>query len=139
VNNEAPRPEVGSLAEEATKLFAALSGWVEEHRPDAEAWGDQVSALGHDLHEHLAVGAPECAYCPVCQLVRAARNTSPEVKAHLAAAGGSLLQALAGMLDPKPAGGSRDRPGDRVEHIDVVDDWPGDDWPGDDWPEGGRQ
>ena len=43
--------DIGSVAEEAAKLFGALSGWAREHGSE----------------EHIATGAPECTYCPVCR------------------------------------------------------------------------
>ncbi len=113
--------EVGSLAEEAAKLLGALSGWAEEHLPDLEEISDQAGAVGHGVHEHLATGGPECTYCPVCRLIRALRGTSPEVRTHLTAAAGSLVQAVAAALATEPV----DRGSGRgVEHIPVDEEWP---------------
>lgn len=124
-------PEVGSLAEEATKLLGALNGWAREQ---GDGLGDSVSGLsGHafaaaaDLNEHLATGSAECTVCPVCRTVHAVRQLSPEVKAHLASAAASLVHAAAGILatavDTPDA--STERGG--VEHIDLDD--AGEDWP----------
>ena len=68
--------------------------------------------------------APECAYCPVCRTVHLVRQTSPEVRAHLAAAAASLMQAAAGMLATADADDHRAaRPAATgVEHIDLDDD-----------------
>lgn len=128
---ESHDPEVGTLAEEAAKLFGALSGWAREHGSDL---GDGLSGVaGHataaaeDAHEHLATGSAECTLCPVCRTVHAVRQLSPEVKQHLGTAATALLQAAAGMLatvTPEPDAPGR---GDRVETIDLEDDaWPED-------------
>lgn len=113
---EPRRDEVGSVAEEAAKLFGALSGWAQDVRRDV---GDAAQA-GHASHgwgaEHLATGAPECTWCPVCRAVHAVRELSPEVKAHLTTAAASLAQAAAALLETTPPA-----PGDSsgVENIDL--------------------
>ena len=114
--------EVGSLAEEAAKLFGALSDWAQEHRPDLDL-SDLDSPDLAGLADHVATGGVECTYCPVCRLVRAMRDTSPEVKAHLASAAGSMLQAVAGLLATPTSTTQRDAR-DRVEHIPLDDDVP---------------
>lgn len=98
---------VGSVAEEAAKLFGALSGWA------------------RDLDDHVATGAAECSYCPICRTVHALRHTSPEVRTQLATAATALLQAASGLL-ATVAPEQPDRGG--VEHIDLDDtgDWPDD-------------
>ncbi|MDR7253805.1 hypothetical protein J2X46_002795 [Nocardioides sp. BE266] len=122
----APGPEVGSLAEEAAKLFGALSGWARDQAGEA---GEGLSGLAahaattaHDLNEHLATGSTECTVCPICRTVHAVRQLSPEVMTHLAAAATSLAQAAAAVM-ATPA--SREE-SDGVEHIDLSDDWPED-------------
>jgi len=117
---DGPEP-VGSVAEEAAKLLGALSGWAREHGDGATAMADQAQ---HTLHEHIATGAPECAWCPVCRAISAIRQTSPEVRAHLASAASSLMLAVSGMMATRPDGGDR-----HVEHIDLdggEDAWPED-------------
>jgi hypothetical protein len=111
-------PEVGSVADEAAKLLGALSDWAKDAAQDA----------GHSVDQHLATGAPECTYCPVCRTVHAVRELSPEVRAQVATAATSLLQAAAGVL-ARVASDQPGRPGG-VEHIDLDAD-PGDDG---DWP-----
>lgn len=96
---------VGSVAEEAAKLFGALSDWAGEHTQDLEG--------------HLATGSAECLYCPVCRTVHAVRNASPELKAQLTTAASSFLQAAAGLL--AAAGAPSDQPQPRVQHIDLDD------------------
>ena len=66
----------------------------------------QAAASLHDINEHLATGSAECTYCPVCRTVHAVRQTSPEVRAHLAQAASSLMHAAAGMLATDAAAGA---------------------------------
>ncbi|MCW2758559.1 MAG: hypothetical protein JWO46_2305 [Nocardioidaceae bacterium] len=125
-------PEVGSVGEEAAKLFGVLADWARTQTgpdqpttqappsdPDRETQG-LADAL-RNLNGHVA--GEDCRFCPVCQVIHAVRETSPEVKTHLAVAAGSLMQAVAGLLSttvPKP--GSQG-----VEKIDLSDDAPWDD------------
>ena len=122
---DGPEP-VGSVAEEAAKLFGALSGWAREHGDGASTMaGSMAASVTDELHEHLATGSAECAWCPVCRSVSAVRQTSPEVRAHLASAASSFMLAVSGMMaphTPSPDGG--------VERIDLDDD--SDAWPEDD-------
>jgi hypothetical protein len=123
-------PDVGSLGDEATKLLGSLAAWARDHQADLGdglgAAAGQAGAAWGDVGEHLATGAPECTYCPVCRVVHAVRESSPEVRAHLATAAASLLQAAAGVLatvapDETRAAAAR---GEGVEHIDVDAGWP---------------
>lgn len=116
-----PEP-VGSVAEEAAKLLGALSGWAREHGDGVTAMAD---SLAGDLHEHIATDAPECAWCPLCRTINAVRQTSPEVRAHLASAASSLMLAVSGMMATHPAG--RDATVERIDLDDDLDGWPEDD------------
>ena len=105
-----PDEPVGSVADEAAKLFGALSDWA------------------RDANEHIDTGAEECTYCPICRTVHVVRLASPEVRTHLALAASNLMQAAAGILaaasqdDPRRTGSVR---GDGVEHIDLDEgEWP---------------
>ena len=124
-----PDEPVGSAAEEAAKLLGAVSDWARERQHE---WGTdlgsavgglagQAAAAAHDIDAHIATGAEECRYCPVCRAVQAFRGASPEVKEHLAAAATSLAQAAAAMLATAVP---EQRRGTGVEHIDLTDDWP---------------
>ena len=126
---------VGSVSEEAAKLFGALSDWAREHGPDlgGGGQGDGLAGLaGHaaaavrEVSDHVDTGAPECAWCPICRTVHLVRATSPEVRDHLASAAASLLQAAAGVL--AAAGTPRDRTAPDVEHIDLDDGDDDGDW-----------
>ncbi|MDN4163479.1 hypothetical protein [Nocardioides abyssi] len=128
-------PDVGSVAEEAAKLFGALGDWAQDQGAGVGGFAGfaaQAAAAARGAEEHLATGAPECTWCPVCRAVHAVRRTSPEVRAHLAAAASSLLQAAAEAMatavpdDRRPPEGAAG-----VERIDLdpddgVDDWPED-------------
>lgn len=108
--------EFGDLGEEAARLMAVLAGWTRA------------------VDEHVATGAPECEWCPVCRVLHVVRTTRPEVRDHLTAAAASLLQAASSLLAP-PAGpdATGDTPGDTagdtsgdtatdgLEHIDLDD------------------
>jgi hypothetical protein len=113
-------PEVGSVGEEAAKLFAVLSGWAKDQGTDyagtAGAAATAMSDALHDANEHIATGGQDCKYCPVCQVISVVRTTSPEVKAHLAIAASSLMQAAAGVLATQVPTDARTSP---VEKIDL--------------------
>ena len=93
---------VGSVGEEAAKLFGALSDWAKEQGSDyvgtATGASSAFAAAVQDVGEHIATGSQDCRYCPVCQVIHAVRQTSPEVRTHLAVAASSLMQAAAGLL-----------------------------------------
>lgn len=116
--------EIGSVGEEAAKLLAAFSTWARdqgsEYAGSAAGAAAAMSETMRDINEHIATGAEECRYCPVCQVIHAVRTTSPEVKAHLAVAASSLMHAAAGLL-------ATHVPSERkgpVEKIDLDDtDW----------------
>ena len=104
-----PDEPVGSVADEAAKLFGALSDWARE------------------ANGHIDTGAEECTYCPICRTVHVVRLASPEVRTHLAVAAANLMQAAAGILAAASQDGSRPGTarGDGVEHIDLDEgDWP---------------
>ncbi|MCH1868230.1 hypothetical protein [Nocardioides sp. CFH 31398] len=98
---------VGDLGEEAARLLGVLAGFT------------------RSVDEHVATGAPECQWCPVCRAVHVVRSASPEVREHLSTAASSLLQAAASLLastgaprdaEPGPGGAT---PDDGLEHIDL--------------------
>jgi hypothetical protein len=97
--------DVGSAAEEAARLFAALEEWARE----------RATTLLDS--EHLATGSAECQVCPICQAVGALRHVRPDAVEHLLDAAASLVAALRASTAP-PTPDERP-PGARVEHIDV--------------------
>ncbi len=110
---------VGSVGEEAAKLFDALQDWAAETggAGGLGGLGDQWRAV----NEHVATGGADCLYCPVCQMIGKVRETSPEVRTHLAVAASSLLQAAAGLLDARAARAAAAEPDPRVTKIDLDD------------------
>jgi hypothetical protein len=121
VNETDGPPPVGSVAEEAAKLLGALSGWAREHGDEATAMAD---SWAEELHDHIATGAPECAWCPVCRTIAAVRNTSPEVREHLASAASSLMLAVSGMMVSHPP--PRDSKVERIDLDEDAEQWPED-------------
>lgn len=138
--------DVGSVAEEAGKLFGALRDWAaREGGASAATAAYQEAAASaaagaatwwQEAGEHLHHGVPtsgaaaaECHWCPVCRVAAAWRGTSPEVRAHLGAAASSLVQAAAGLLDtPVPDRARRDHPGSGSPRAQEPEDpsYPGD-------------
>lgn len=127
--NEGDRPTapngepIGSVGEEAAKLFVALSGWAKDQgSASAETAAGAASAVSEavqNLNEHVATGGEDCKYCPLCQVISAVRSTSPEVKAHLAVAASSLMHAAAGVLATQVPSDAKKGP---VEKIDLDGD-----------------
>ena len=113
---------VGSVGEEAAKLLGALSDWARDQGTDyAGSAAGAASSFAHavkDVNEHLATGSADCRYCPVCQVIHVVRDTNPEVRAHLATAASSLMQAAAGLLATHTDGPAGRAP---VEKIDLDD------------------
>ena len=124
--------EIGSVGDEAAKLFGALSEWARDSSGLGEGLGgglgaslsgfaDHAAATVSEINAHVATGSAECTYCPICRTVHAVRQTSPEVKAHLAGAASSFLQAMVGLLATLPPPNT-DREGPGVEQIDLDDE-----------------
>jgi hypothetical protein len=113
--------EIGSVAEEATKLLGAVADWARDHGSDlgagVAALAEQAAASAHEINAHIATDDPECRYCPVCRTVHVVRTASPEVRAQLTTAASSFLQAAAGLLAAGQDGGARAS----VQRIDLDD------------------
>ncbi len=137
---------VGSLTQEAAKLLAVLQGWASEHPAPASAGagtsdeGGEAKAAagggpdegpagasastypkenGHEAHDPLS---PECRWCPLCQLMRAAKATSPEVREHLTSAATSFALALQGLLEPPSQRAERAARESPLQKIDLAED-----------------
>jgi hypothetical protein len=108
---------VGGVGEEAVKLLKALQDWAQESGGDAASAG--AASAFKNINEHIATGDQECRYCPVCQVISAVRDVSPEVKQHLTTAAASLLQAAAAAMATDASHRREDSP---VEKIDLSDD-----------------
>ncbi|MCW2806159.1 MAG: hypothetical protein JWQ93_114 [Marmoricola sp.] len=121
-----PQEPVGSVGEEAAKLFGALSDWARDQGPEeagavtglAGSFAQAVSGVS----EHIATGSEDCRYCPVCQVIHVVRQTSPEVRAHLSVAASSLLQAAAGLLATHADGAPKPSPVEKID-LDSATDW----------------
>lgn len=133
----AGRPEdVGSLADEATKLFGVLADWAREHEaapPGATPGGapSEGGPAGGDAGPERPAAAPPptCEWCPLCRTLHWVRGASPEVRAHLASAAASLAHAASAMLAATDSsggsggsGGSGRPRSSPVEHIDLDPD-----------------
>ncbi len=104
---------IGSVAEEAAKLFAVLQqaaagpGGTTRAEP-APADEEQ------ETHEHHA--GPECQWCPVCQLIRKVRNTSPETIEQLSSAAAHVLGSVRSLLEAAAEAGPADAGGRSVAY-----------------------
>ena len=98
--------EVGSAAEEAVKLFAAVEDWA---RRKASHVVDE---------EHISTGSPECQMCPVCQGIGLLRHVRPEAVEHMLDAAASFVAALKTAVTT-PAPEEPSKRGARVQHIAV--------------------
>lgn len=117
---------VGSVGDEAAKLLGALSDWARDQGTDyagsaAGAAGTFANAV-QDVSEHIATGSEDCRYCPVCQVIHAVRQASPEVRAHLSVAASSLMHAAAGLL-ATPSGNQQKAPPVEKIDLDAGADW----------------
>ena len=116
---------VGSVAEEAAKLFAVLQDAAGAH------------PVEEDKHEHKL--GPDCVWCPVCQLIHRVRNTSPETVEQLSTAAAHVLGSLRSLLEaaadaarqaredaasrPKTSAQPEEEPAPpKVDRIDVSED-----------------
>lgn len=81
------------VLEEAVRLFATLRQRM--RGPGGDDYRDDVwSQATREDHPHLATGAPECRYCPICRTVAAARDSGTDVTGHVMNAGQSLFAAM---------------------------------------------
>jgi hypothetical protein len=67
------------------------SGSSQARPQPGDVWGQ---ATYEEPTPHIATGAPECQYCPVCRAIAAARTSGPDVVEHVMDAGQSLYTAL---------------------------------------------
>jgi hypothetical protein len=83
---------IGSVAEEAAKLFAVL-----QHAADT---GTPPPSDEHEHeHKHEQKLGPDCVWCPVCQLINKVRNTSPETIEQLSTAAAHVLGSVRSLLE----------------------------------------
>jgi hypothetical protein len=85
-----PSGAEGKAASDAGRLLAdAVHEWARAR------FGDADSA-------HIATGAPECSWCPICQLIAALRGDRPDVTDKLAAAATAVVDVVGSLLNPPP-------------------------------------
>ena len=117
---------VGSVGEEAAKLLCALSDWAKDQGTDyAGTATGAAGAFAHtvqDVNEHIATGGEDCRYCPVCQVIHVVRQTSPDVRGHLAVAASSLMHAAAGLLATNTGNHQKSAPVEKID-LDTGADW----------------
>jgi hypothetical protein len=80
-----------SVLFEAVRLAEVLRRRLSGGTGSGDVWSDATSdAWG----EHVATGAPECRYCPVCRAIAVSRSSGPDVLGHVVSAGESLYAAV---------------------------------------------
>ncbi len=125
-DQEGSQDPVGSVGDEAAKLLGALSDWARDQGDDyAGSAADAAGTFAHafqDVSQHIATGGEDCRYCPVCQVIHAVRNTSPEVRTHLSVAASSLMHAAAGLLATNTEDQSKSSPVEKID-LDPDADW----------------
>ncbi|MDQ1733141.1 MAG: hypothetical protein QOK10_3300 [Pseudonocardiales bacterium] len=105
---------IGPLGEEAMKLIGAAQQWL--HR-----------GVSDPSTARIATGTPECAWCPICQLLAMVRGDGPAegTAAVLAERFSEVQSAVAGLLRAlaESMGGAAGTPGQsptpRVQRIDL--------------------
>jgi hypothetical protein len=93
---------VGSVAEEAAKLFAVLQQAADSGgttHAEQEPADEQHEPGPDDVHEHGIGRGPECQWCPVCQLINKVRHTSPETIEQLSTAAAHVLGSVRSLLE----------------------------------------
>jgi hypothetical protein len=97
---------VGSVAEEAAKLFAVLQHAADTTRGTTSANGSrgttppgeaEDAVRDESAHEHKL--GPDCQWCPICQLIHKVRNTSPETIEQLSGAAAQVLGSVRSLLE----------------------------------------
>ncbi|MDX6264897.1 MAG: hypothetical protein QOH84_6585 [Kribbellaceae bacterium] len=89
---------VGSVAEEAAKLFAVLQQAARHDQEAPKAEKEEPAPAEHQ-HGTARSGGPECQWCPVCQLIAKVRTTSPETIEQLSTAAAGVLGSLRSLLE----------------------------------------
>ncbi|HET6988065.1 MAG TPA: hypothetical protein VFI00_15675 [Kribbella sp.] len=117
---------IGSVGEEAAKLFAVLQ------QAAAGTSGTTQAPVDDEAHQHKL--GPDCVWCPVCQLINKVRNTSPETIDQLSSAAAHVIGSVRSLLE-EAAEAARQSQADaasrtaqeepvrsRVDRIDVSED-----------------
>ncbi|WP_405057797.1 hypothetical protein OG474_34395 [Kribbella sp. NBC_01505] len=88
---------VGTVAEEAAKLFAVLQSAADTHAGPGPSAAEPEEPADEQEHEHKS--GPDCVWCPVCQLINKVRNTSPETIEQLSTAAAHVLGSVRTLLE----------------------------------------
>ena len=99
-------PPLGSAAQEAARLFAAVEDW-------ARTRGEAGAAA------HPGPGSATCGVCPVCSGIALLRDVRPETVEHLLDAAASVVAAVRSAVLPPDDGRPSEGRSGGVEHIDV--------------------
>jgi hypothetical protein len=125
----------------AASAASSDSGGTGKGPDPVKLLGESVAGLAGMLHSSAgwATGSPECCVCPVCRVITAVRDPSPETAERLATSAGEIATGVAGLMrafsslageKPRPAPAPRS-PGQRPANPDTVwskatrDDEPG--------------
>lgn len=85
---------VGTLGEEAAKLFAAASAWAREQQAHAPRDSSSTGSSNGS-----STGEAPCTWCPICKAATFVRSTDPQLSAALGAAMVSLTDLARAALD----------------------------------------
>jgi hypothetical protein len=95
----------GPIGDEAAKLVDAVQDWVRRTLGDGS---------------HIATGAPECTWCPICQLVAVLRGDRPDIAEKITEASASVIAALRAVVDAAAGAPAHRAPNAaRVQRIDL--------------------
>lgn len=109
-------------ADQMSDLAAGLNGFMAGAQgsgaagaPGSGAAGGAASGTDDGAHEssvphgpRFSTGSADCCICPVCRVIAALRDPSPELAERLATAAGDLAVGVAGVLRAFDLGGDRD-------------------------------
>jgi hypothetical protein len=103
------------VRDEAERLIAAAIAAVSlAARGLGGAAGSRFGGARAEGHG-FATGSPECCVCPVCRVISAMRDPSPDLAERLATGAGDLATAVTGLLrNFSRPGGPSDEPAERA-------------------------
>jgi hypothetical protein len=116
MTGEEPRPEVGSVREEAERLVAAALAAASVAARGLGRSANPLSGFADAAERllagggtgHVATGSPECCVCPVCKAIAALRDPDPRLAIRLATGAADLAASLTDVL--RTVGGIVSRP-----------------------------
>jgi hypothetical protein len=98
------------VRDEAERLVAAA---IAAFSLAARGLGGVTGSRRTAGHSGFATGSPECCVCPVCRVISAMRDPSPDLAERLASGAGDLASVVAGLLRSLSRAGVRPNPPDR--------------------------